>query len=419
MKRVSLFREEALSASRVQWLGEIILIRPLTSRLLTTIAVVMAVLVAALFFLGSYTRHSNVSGQLMSDLGIVKVYPPQAGIVLQKMVNEGQPVHKGDVLYIVSSERQAINHKDIQESISHQVARRRQSLRDELTQTQRVQQDEQTALRKKAQALETEQGNVARQLISQRSRVELADEAFKRAIQLCEQGFVSKEIKQQKQAELLDQHLRLQAVERDEISLGRELLATHNDMESLPLRQHNQLAQIERQLANTEQEWTESESKRRIAITAPESGVATAITAEVGQAIDSSKPVVSIIPEGAQLQAHLYAPSRAIGFIHKDDQVLLRYQAFPYQKFGHAHGLVVSISQTAMSATEFSSTPAAASSQEPLYRITVKLARQTLIAYGKPQSLQAGMLIEADILQEKRKLYEWVLEPLYSLTGKL
>jgi membrane fusion protein len=29
------------------------------------------------------------------------------------------------------------------------------------------------------------------------------------------------------------------------------------------------------------------------------------------------------------------------------------------------------------------------------------------------------MLVDADILQEKRKLYEWVLEPLYSLTGKL
>jgi len=419
MKRVSLFREEALSASRVQWLGEIILIRPLTSRILTAVAIVMAALVAALFFLGSYTRHSNVSGQLMSDLGVVKIYPPQAGIVLQKTVSEGQPVHKGDLLYIVSSERQAINRSDIQETISHQVARRRQSLSDELTQTRRVQLDEQTALRKKADALQTEQGNVARQLTSQRSRVELAEEAFKRAVQLSEQGFVSKEIKQQKQAELLDQHLRLQALERDEISLGRELLTTRNDMESLPLRQHNQLAQIERQLANTEQEWTESEAKRSIAVTAPESGTATAVTAEVGQTVDGSKPVVNIIPDGARLQAHLYAPSRAIGFIRKNDQVLLRYQAFPFQKFGHAHGVVMSISQSAMSASEFSGTPGAGNSQEPLYRITVKLARQTLIAYGKPQSLQAGMLIEADVLQEKRKLYEWVLEPLYSLTGKL
>lgn len=419
MKRVSLFREEALSASRVQWLGEIILIRPLTFRILTAVAAAMAVSVAALFFGGSYTRHSNVSGQLMSDLGVVKVYPPQAGIVLQKMVREGQPVHRGDLLYLVSSERQASNRSDIQESISRQVARRQRSLNDELEQTKRVQLDEQTALHKKVEALQTEQANVARQLTSQRSRVELAEDALKRATQLCEQGFVSKEIRQQKQAELLDQQLRQQALERDEISLGRELLAARNDLESLPLRQHNQLAQIERQLTNTEQEWTESEAKRRIAVTAPESGIATAVTAEVGQTIDGARPVINIIPDGAQLQAHLYAPSRAIGFIRKDDHVLLRYQAFPFQKFGHAHGIVVSISQTAMSANEFSGMPAVAGNSEPLYRITVKLARQDLIAYGKAQPLQAGMLVEADVLQEQRKLYEWVLEPLYSLTGKL
>jgi membrane fusion protein len=29
------------------------------------------------------------------------------------------------------------------------------------------------------------------------------------------------------------------------------------------------------------------------------------------------------------------------------------------------------------------------------------------------------MLLDADILQEKRRLYEWVLEPLYTLSGKL
>jgi membrane fusion protein len=419
MKRVSLFREEALSASRVQWLGDIILIRPLTFSFLTATAAMLALLVAALFFFGSYTKHSSVTGQLMSDLGVVKVYTPQPGIVLTKLVSEGQSVRQGEVLYIISSERQTTTSSAVQEAISQQVARRQQSLRDELAQTQQVQQDEKRALYKKIDALAAEQGNVVRQLSSQRHRNELADDALKRSAQLFEQGFVSKEVMQQKQADLLDQRLRLQALERDEISVGRELLAARNETTSLPLRQQNQLAQIERLLTNTEQEWTESEAKRRVAITAPESGVATAVTTEVGQTVDGGQPVVSIIPHGAQLQAHLYAPSRAIGFIRKDDHVLLRYQAFPFQKFGHAHGVVVSISRAALPASEFTRTQTTGGSGEPLYRITVKLARQTLVAYGKPQSLQAGMSVEADVLQEQRKLYEWVLEPLYSLTGKL
>jgi membrane fusion protein len=225
---------------------------------------------------------------------------------------------------------------------------------------------------------------------------------------------------QQKQADLLDQRNRLQALERDQISVERELQTQRSELTSLPLRQRTQLAQIERLITSTDQEWTESEGKRRIALIAPKSGIATAVTAEVGQAVDGGKPVVSIVPDGAVLQAHLFAPSRAIGFIRPGDHVLLRYQAYPYQKFGHALGVVGSVSRTALSSDDLSGTPAwTSNSGEPLYRITVMLARQTVTAYGHPLSLQAGMLVDADVLHERRKLYEWVLEPLYSLTGKL
>jgi membrane fusion protein len=419
MKRTSLFREEALSASRATWLGQITMIRPLTFDLLTAIAVVFALLVLALLIFGSYTRRSNVSGQLMSDLGVVKVYPPQAGVILRKMVQEDQHVHKGDVLYVVSSERQAANHSEVQQAISQQVALRTQSLRDELAHTQRMQQDEQSALRQKIGVMEAEQNNVVHQLVSQRKRVELSEASLQRTAQLFEQGFFSKESMQQKQADVLDQRLRQQTLERDEISIRRELLVAHSDLNALPLHHRNQLAQVERQLANTEQEWTESEAKRYIAVTAPESGIATAVTGEAGQTVDAGKPVVSIIPEGAQLQAHLYAPSRAIGFIRKNDRVLLRYQAFPFQKFGHAYGTVLSVSQSALSASELTGMTFSSNTSEPLYRITVMLARQTMTAYGQPQALQPGMQVEADVLLEKRKLYEWVLEPLYSVTGKL
>jgi membrane fusion protein len=60
MKRASLFREEALSASRIQWLGEIVLIRPLSFGYLTAIAAVLGLLVIALFVFCSYTKRSSV-----------------------------------------------------------------------------------------------------------------------------------------------------------------------------------------------------------------------------------------------------------------------------------------------------------------------------------------------------------------------
>jgi membrane fusion protein len=33
--------------------------------------------------------------------------------------------------------------------------------------------------------------------------------------------------------------------------------------------------------------------------------------------------------------------------------------------------------------------------------------------------LKSGMLVDASVLLERRRLYEWVLEPLFSISGRL
>jgi membrane fusion protein len=140
--------------------------------------------------------------------------------------------------------------------------------------------------------------------------------------------------------------------------------------------------------------------------------------AEVGQTIDLNKPLATIAPSGSKLQANLFAKSRSVGFIKPGAKVLLRYQAFPYQKFGHHKGTVSSISRTALSSSEFS-TFIHSTDGEPLYRIVVDLDSQYISAYGEKYSLHAGMMVDADILLEKRNLYEWILEPIFSLSGKM
>lgn len=72
----------------------------------------------------------------------MKVYPFQAGILLKKHVVEGQKVRKGDVLFVLSSDRRSGIQGNIQASISANVAERRQSFEDELSKTRMVQQDE-------------------------------------------------------------------------------------------------------------------------------------------------------------------------------------------------------------------------------------------------------------------------------------
>ena len=66
-----------------------------------------------------------------------------------------------------------------------------------------------------------------------------------------------------------------------------------------------------------------------------------------------------------------------------------------------------------------SSATAAAGASEPLYRITVALDRQTMPAYGKDLALAPGMRLEADVLLDRRRLVEWIFEPVLGLAGRV
>jgi membrane fusion protein len=128
---------------------------------------------------------------------------------------------------------------------------------------------------------------------------------------------------------------------------------------------------------------------------------------------------MSLLPSDGQLEAELLVPSRAVGFIEPGDRVLLRYQAFPYQKFGHHKAEVVRISRSALGPNELGALIGDTKANEPFYRVTVTLARQVVTAYGRNEHLKPGMLLEADIMGERRRLVEWILEPLYSVKGRV
>jgi len=122
--------------------------------------------------------------------------------------------------------------------------------------------------------------------------------------------------------------------------------------------------------------------------------------------------------------AQLYAPSSAVGFVRPGQAVQLRYQAYPYQRFGQQKGQVLQVSRTPLAASELArlALPAALSqgpTSEPLYRITVQLERQSVEAEGQEQALAVGMQLDADVLLERRRLIEWIFEPLLSLAHRV
>jgi len=414
-----LFRSAVFKNQHAKWLGDVILVRPVSFAMLTGGAAICALVLVLFFVFGSYTKRITVAGQIVPEGGLIKIHSLQRGIVMKKYVTEGQTVTEGQVLFVLSSERQSSGAGQTQLRISEKIIENQESLKDELSKTETLQRELRSSTRRQMDALESELQKIGAQISGQARRLTLAEEDLERTRQLLSMNYISKDQVAKKQAEVLEQTSRLQALERDRMAISRELSVRRDELISSPLKDANQAKQLMRAIANTDLELTENEAKRSTVITAPENGKVTAVAVEKGYIVEPDRSMLSLVPEHAQLMAELFIPSRAIGFVKVGAPVLLRYQAFPYQKFGHGKGIVQSISGSALPMGELSLLGMASGVTEPMYKVTVKLASSTVQAYGQPQPLRPGMQLEADIMQDSRRIFEWVLEPLYSISAKL
>lgn len=411
-----LFRKEALVAHQDTLHGETLWTPAPTLRWLTGAAAFVAVLIIGFTSWGQFTRKEHVTGYLAPTKGLIKIYTPQAGTVLEKRVAEGQAVRHGDVLLVISSERATASTHEAQAVVLNQLRQRRDSLLSEQSKQSQIDTLAAAQLADRARGLEAEIVQAQGQLELQRARVASAQRTVSRYEQLVGSRFISEATLQQKQDELLDQRNQLASLERSLTGLMRDRNSARTEQAAAGLKRDNNVAAIARQVSELEQQLTEGDIRRTVVLTAPADGTVTTIMAEVGQSATTNAPLLSILPVGAQLEARLLVPTRAAGFIQPKQTVALRYQAFPYQRFGHHVGEVVHIGRTVVQPNE-STLPL--TFQEPVYLITVRLNEQQVRAYGQNMPLQAGMMLDADIHLDRRRLIEWVFDPLLSVTGRI
>lgn len=422
---MKLFRDEVFAARQTQWLGGISIGRPPSFTLVTGTSLALAVALVSFAIWGEITRKARLPGLLMPVSGTLNVTVPQAGVLLDVHIKEGDAVEEGQVLAELSTDRTTAK-GELGTLIAHTLEQRRTALESERQLAQRTARERDDALSQRLRSLEAERRQAEGELDTAQRRMGLANKSVERYRQLAREGFVSDIQAQQKQEELLDLQARegqtrrtLMVLERDAQSLAAERLVNATSLQT-------QLAQIERTLASLSQEATENAARGRIVIKAPQAGTVSAMTVHTGQALQPGQTVATLVPYGKdasnELEAHLYVPSRTAGFVQTGQKVWLRYAAYPYQKFGLAEGEIVAVSRTPISPQDLPSGQAqalsqAAQSNEPLYRISTKLQKQTITTYGQVQQLKPGMALEADVLQDRRAVWEWVLEPVLAASG--
>lgn len=414
---VALFRAEAQQAQDQAWLGTVQLHRPASLRWLSVLALAGVVAVGSFLVCSEYTRKARVSGLLVPERGVLRLSVPQSATVLERPVRDGQAVKAGEVLFVLSLD----SANPTGDGLAQTLQERERSLGVARSQQRELAVGQGQALQSRLAALQRSVQQADTELRLHAERETLAQQALSRLESLAKDQFVSSAQVQTKREELLGLQAQRQALAREREDLQREALGLQAELRALPLRSEVQQGELARDLAALKAQGLETEARRRLVIRAPSDGQLSTVLAEPGQVVQAGAQLASLLPAQTAMQAHLYAPSSAVGFLRPQQQVRLRYQAFPYQKFGQQEGQVLQVARTPLPAAELAQLglPASLSQGEPLYRITVQLQRQSVQAYGQEQALSPGMLLEADVLLERRRLIEWIFEPLLSLARRV
>jgi membrane fusion protein len=406
-----LFRDEALQARRHGWLGEVVLDQAPSARLLATGLVLACSGVLMLLAFGDYTRRTRVAGQLVPTQGLATVVAPVAGVVAELKVHEGQRLLPGQSLLQVVVPGATRGVQNTRASVEQSVLSRTEAVRAAYRAQRQQLHAKAGALTQQHGLVEIELRQMDAELETRRHQHQLAEQALQRFRRLHAGRYVTDLQLQQQESQLLDALGSLQALQRQKLAAGQRLAQLEQALQEIPAERAAVEAMEQRDLAVLEQERVELRARGESVVMAPIAGSVGVLFVHAGQAVQAGQPLLALLPASSQLEAHLIVPGAAIGFISPGDAVLLRYAAYPYQKFGQHPGRVLRISRNALSAGE--------GGGEPGYRVVVALQRQSVRAAGRERPLRPGLLVEADILGERRRLWEWLVEPLQTLRGQL
>ncbi|HEX7341294.1 MAG TPA: HlyD family efflux transporter periplasmic adaptor subunit [Rhodanobacteraceae bacterium] len=417
-----LFREEAVLAQRLRQLGSIRLATPVSHQLWGAFAALASITIVAWLYFGHYTQRQHVAGALVPQAGLLSMTAPAAGTIASVAVTQGMHVRAGQVLLTVSADRGSAVTGHTYAAVGTQLEAQQVQLRATLAGLQPQAAAQARDMRARSLMLHHQLAQIDAQQALQRKQAATAMDLWQQAKPLHQRGIVSTLEFDQYKDQALTQREQVKALARQRLDITQQLSSLRAQLIELPIDTASKAHQLRGQLAQLTAALAQNAVQRQAVLRAPRAGTVSAVLIQPGQAVNPGQTLVSIMPQGSALLAQLLVPSSAIGFVHAGTPVVLHYQAFPYQKFGVQHGTVVQVSRNALTPTEITQLLGRSPPPEPLYRVRVRLAAQSIEAYGKRRALLPGMTVTADLMLDRRRMLEWIFEPLYGMarraTGK-
>ena len=407
MKKSSIYRQEAVLFAQQGTVKPFY--TPLKSNYAAAVVffIVISLVATAWLINHHYVRYQTVHGWVEPSSGVMTHRAPSNGRIIEKYVTEGDEVSAGDVLMLLTPVRFLADGASVVDLQQHLLNKQQAVLAEQHKREVELESKRHLILQNQLNASDKKIALMQQAYQDRQHILDMANAQYERAAKLFQQGHVA-------EASLLDLQEKIHHVRLQMISLQTDLSNEHSqrlslEQQSQAIQTETHMAQIRNELEQSgiEQQRVELQQQGFQAIIASQSGVVDSVAVHVGDEVSHGQALINVLPHGASLIGVMKIPVHAAGFVSQGQTVVLRYNAYPYQKYGIHHGTI----------DQLNDTPDADTRGDFFYTAKVALNEETVLAHGQHYQLKTGMSFEADVVLSRRSFAEWLFEPLYSLRG--
>ncbi|MDE1465045.1 HlyD family secretion protein [Spartinivicinus poritis] len=406
-KTKNLFRKEVLE-HRSNNFGNIIIIRPISFTFFIAGITFIVLLALIYLYFGSYNRIEHVQGVLKTVTGLSEIYGSEQGFINKVYISEGEYIEAGEYLYSIKTGRQSSN-GDVDQIAASSIKKNLDVINEQISILKTKHKNEKVKLNVNRKELKNDVIHLKNKLKLEEKKYSLSKQKLDSYQVLYQKGLVSKIKLNDMSREIIQHEITIDSIKSKLYSKNLKLNQYATYISDLVVSHNLEVNKLKEKYISLEKELIGVESKSSYIVKAPISGLVSTPVLKVGESVQTEYPILTILPDDLTLEAELYIPSRAIGFVTVGQTVMLKYASYPYQKFGMSKGKISKVSKNIIHPENLKYS---SSVKEPVYRVFVKLNSQFVSAFDKQYPLQVGMSLVADIIGEPRSLLEWIFSPL-------
>lgn len=424
MEGRSIFRKEVLENQKIQWLGKALLVSGYPSWLIGVLSALFFFILLSGIIFGQYTRRIEVDGEIISRQQAITLFSPQQGLITRAFTQAGERVKKNDPIYEIDVSRTTSNGKVSQrgaEAIHQQIFLTRQIM-------EKIAQNKQATLHSLSQQLTQyrvayEESN--KLVSSARRGLQDMQNSMGNYDNYLQRGLINKEQFNNQRYLFYQQQSSWQSLNTQLIQQSLQIINIETEMATKSADFDNQSAEYALKRSELQRQLAEVNASGTLIITAPEEGSVENMVYTVGQMVSPGDSLAQMMPGGQpDFQLVLWLPDSSVPYITAGDKVNLRYEAYPFEKFGQFPGHIQSVSQIPASIKELSMYSSIApvnpgAPGQAYYKTLVALDSGSFTHPDKRLSWSNGMKAKTTLFLEKRPLYQWMLSPYYDIRRSL